>query len=73
MAGLYFRATPPASFAEAQQQDLDRFKRFYHLMLEAGVYWPPSPVEAFFFSSAHSDDDIALTVAAAKKALAAVA
>ena len=73
MAGLYFRATPPSSFAEAQQQDLDRFKRFYHLMLEAGVYLPPSPVEAFFFSSVHSDDDIAHTVAAARRSLAAVA
>jgi glutamate-1-semialdehyde 2,1-aminomutase len=73
MAGLYFRATPPSSFAEAQQQDLDRFKRFYHLMLDEGVYLPPSPVEAFFFSSVHSDDDIAHTVAAARRSLAAVA
>ena len=73
MAGLYMRATPPASFAEAQQQDLDRFKRFYHLMLDAGVYLPPSPVEAFFFSSAHSDEDIADTLQAARKSLAAVA
>ena len=73
MAGLYFRATPPTSFSEAQQQDLDRFKRFYHLMLAEGVYLPPSPVEAFFFSSVHSDDDIAHTVSAARRSLAAVA
>ena len=73
MAGLYMMAEPPASFAQAQQQDLDRFKRFYHLMLDAGVYLPPSPVEAFFFSSVHSDADIEETVAAARRALAAVA
>ena len=42
-------------------------------MLDQGVYLPPSPVEAFFFSSAHSDADIEATLAAARKALAAVA
>jgi glutamate-1-semialdehyde 2,1-aminomutase len=73
MAGLYMRAEPPDSFAHAQQQDLERFKRFYHLMLDQGVYLPPSPVEAFFFSSAHSDDDIADTLSAAEQALAACA
>ena len=73
MGGVYFRATPPASFAEAQQQDIERFKRFYHLMLAAGVYLPPSPVEAFFFSSVHSDADIAHTIAAARRALSAIA
>jgi glutamate-1-semialdehyde 2,1-aminomutase len=70
MAGLYMRDTPPASFQEAQQQDIERFKRFYHRMLDQGVYLPPSPVEAFFFSSAHSDADIAETIAAAERALA---
>jgi glutamate-1-semialdehyde 2,1-aminomutase len=71
MAGLYMRAEPPESFAQAQQQDIERFKRFYHQMLARGVYLPPSPVEAFFFSSAHSDDDIAMTLEAAEAALAA--
>jgi glutamate-1-semialdehyde 2,1-aminomutase len=71
MAGLYMRSEPPASFVEAQQQDVERFKRFYHRMLDAGVYLPPSPVEAFFFSSVHSDDDIAQTLSAAEGALAA--
>ncbi|TXL66152.1 glutamate-1-semialdehyde 2,1-aminomutase [Zeimonas arvi] len=73
MAGLYMLPQPPASFAEVQRQDVDRFKRFYHLMLDAGVYLPPSPVEAFFFSSAHSDADIDATIAAARDALKAVA
>ncbi len=73
MAGCYMMAAPPASFAQVQTQDVERFKRFYHLMLDQGVYLPPSPVEAFFFSSAHSDADIDATIAAARKALVAVA
>ena len=70
MAGMYFLPSPPTSFAEVQAQDVERFKRFFHRMLEAGVYLPPSPVEAFFFSSAHSDADIDATLAAARDALA---
>jgi glutamate-1-semialdehyde 2,1-aminomutase len=73
MAGIYMLSAPPASFAEVQRQDVDRFKRFYHLMLDAGVYLPPSPVEAFFFSSAHSDADIDATITAARSALKSVA
>ena len=45
MGGVYMRAQPPESHAEALDQDVERFKRFYHLMLEGGVYLPPSPVE----------------------------
>ncbi len=73
MAGCYMLARPPGSFAEVQAQDVERFKRFYHLMLDEGVYLPPSPVEAFFFSGAHSDADIDATIAAAARSLAAVA
>lgn len=73
LAGMYMLASPPASFAEVQAQDVERFKRFYRLMLDEGVYLPPSPVEAFFFSSAHTDADIDQTLAAAQRALAAVA
>jgi glutamate-1-semialdehyde 2,1-aminomutase len=73
MAGLYMLAAPPASFEQVQKQDVERFKRFYHLMLDEGVYLPPSPVEAFFFSGAHSDADVDATIAAARRALRAVA
>ncbi|MBU6271683.1 MAG: glutamate-1-semialdehyde 2,1-aminomutase [Betaproteobacteria bacterium] len=73
MAGCYMLASPPTSFAQVQAQDVERFKRFYHLMLDEGVYLPPSPVEAFFFSGAHSDADIDATLAAARRSLAAVA
>ena len=73
LAGLYMLSAPPASFAQVQAQDVERFKRFYHLMLDEGIYLPPSPVEAFFFSGAHSDDDVDATIAAARRALRAVA
>lgn len=73
MAGMYFRAEAPRGLAGAQDQDVERFRRFYHAMLEAGVYLPPSPVEAFFFSSAISDADIAHTLEAAAAAFAALA
>jgi glutamate-1-semialdehyde 2,1-aminomutase len=68
MAGMYMMATPPRSFAEVMTQDAERFKRFYHRMLEAGVYFPPSTVEAFFFSSAHGDAEIDFTLEQARKA-----
>ncbi|MCZ2413627.1 MAG: glutamate-1-semialdehyde 2,1-aminomutase, partial [Burkholderiales bacterium] len=73
LAGLYMLAAPPASFAQVQQQDVERFRRFYHLMLDEGVYLPPSPVEAFFFSGAHRDADIDATIAAARRTLRALA
>jgi glutamate-1-semialdehyde 2,1-aminomutase len=73
MAGCYMLAEPPTSFAGVQAQDVERFKRFYHHMLEEGVYLPPSPVEAFFFSSAHGDADVDATIAAAERSLKAVA
>jgi len=69
MGGVYMRAQPPESHAEALDQDVERFKRFYHLMLEGGVYLPPSPVEAFFLSSAHTAADIDQTLDVAARAL----
>jgi len=68
MAGMYMLARPPRSYAEVMTQDVERFRRFYHRMLEAGVYFPPSPVEAFFFSSAHTDADVDHTLACARRA-----
>jgi glutamate-1-semialdehyde 2,1-aminomutase len=48
------------------------FGRFHHGMLEAGVYLPPSQFEAAFLGAAHTDEDIHLTVAAAREALTGV-
>ena len=71
MFGLYFSATPPASYAEIMAADRDAFNRFFHAMLEKGVYLAPSAFEAGFVSAAHSDADIAATVAAADAIFAA--
>jgi len=70
MFGLYFRAEVPGSYAEVMTSDTDRFSRFFHAMLDAGVYLAPSAFEAGFVSAAHSAQDIADTVAAADRALA---
>ncbi|MEZ5657381.1 MAG: glutamate-1-semialdehyde 2,1-aminomutase [Burkholderiaceae bacterium] len=72
MAGMYFRDSAPTSFAETQQADVEGFKRFYHALLDRGVYLPPSPVEAFFISSAHGDAEIEATLSAADEAFALV-
>ena len=68
MAGIYMMPSIPQSYAEVMTQDVERFKRFYHHMLEAGVYFPPSAVEAFFFSSAHTDAEVDFTLECARKA-----
>jgi glutamate-1-semialdehyde 2,1-aminomutase len=68
MFGLYFRKTPPTSFAEVMQCDAPRFNRFFQSMLAQGIYLAPSAYEAGFVSSAHDAEDIAQTLAAAKEA-----
>ncbi len=70
MFGLYFAATPPTSYAEVMACDREAFNRFFHAMLEKGVYLAPSAFEAGFISAAHSDADIAATIAAAEAVFA---
>ena len=70
MFGLYFDAKVPASYAEVMQGDKERFNRFFHKMLDAGVYFAPSAFEAGFVSAQHSDAIIEETIAAAAKAFA---
>jgi glutamate-1-semialdehyde 2,1-aminomutase len=70
MFGIFFRATPPASFAEVMQCDTETFNRFFHAMLAAGIYLAPSAYEAGFVSSAHGEAEVGRTVGAAKKVFA---
>jgi len=70
MFGLYFADRVPDSYATVMACDKERFNRFFHAMLDAGVYLAPSAFEAGFVSAAHSDDDIAATIAAASGAFA---
>jgi glutamate-1-semialdehyde 2,1-aminomutase len=71
MFGLYFAATPPATYAEVMAMDAAAFNRFFHAMLDAGIYLAPSAFEAGFVSAAHTPGDIAATIAAAEKIFAA--
>jgi len=68
MFGIYFSAQPPTSYAEVMQCDKEAFNRFFHRMLDAGVYLAPSAFEAGFVSAAHTQRDIEETVRAAEKA-----
>jgi glutamate-1-semialdehyde 2,1-aminomutase len=67
MFGIYFRETPPRSYAEVMQCDTALFNRFFHAMLAAGVYLAPSAYEAGFVSSAHGPAEIEATIRAAAR------
>ena len=68
MFGVYFRATPPETFAQVMECDKAAFNRFFHALLREGVYFAPSAFEAGFVSSSHGDSEIEATIAAAKVA-----
>ena len=57
------------SFSQVMASDVDRFRKFYHGMLDAGVYMAPSAFEAGFMSAAHTDDDISATLDAARSVM----
>jgi glutamate-1-semialdehyde 2,1-aminomutase len=67
MFGLYFRKNIPTSFAEVMQCDKEAFNRFFHAMLDEGVYFAPSAFEAGFVSSMHGDIELDKTLSAAAK------
>jgi glutamate-1-semialdehyde 2,1-aminomutase len=69
MFGLYFSAEKTiVNFDQSGAVDVDMFKRFFHAMLDKGVYLAPSAYEAGFVSSAHTEEHISATVNAAKEA-----
>jgi len=73
MFGLFFTGERSVdNFAKVMSCDVERFKRFFHRMLEEGVYFAPSAYEAGFLSAAHSTADIDATVAAAAKTFASL-
>ena len=71
MLTLFFHPGPIKSYADANDSDTDAFARFHAAMLEEGVYLPPSQFEAWFISTAHTEDDVDDAVAAAGRALSA--
>ncbi len=67
MFGFIFTdAGPVRSFSQVAAADVERFRKFFHGMLDAGVYLAPSAFEAGFVSAAHGDDEIERTLAAAR-------
>ncbi|MBU0518180.1 aspartate aminotransferase family protein, partial [bacterium] len=58
---VFFSTTSVSDFRSAKAQDSVKYGRFFHNMLNNGVYLPPSPYEAWFISSEHDDDTIAKT------------
>jgi glutamate-1-semialdehyde 2,1-aminomutase len=68
----YFTSGPVHNLADALHSDRDRFKKYFHGMLDAGVYLAPSQFEAGFISTAHTPADIETTVRAAAKVLRAM-
>jgi glutamate-1-semialdehyde 2,1-aminomutase len=68
MFGLYFSEKAPDSFDEVMASDREKFKQFFHHMLDEGIYFGPSAFEAGFVSAAHTQEDIQATLNAAQKA-----
>ncbi|HET8942055.1 MAG TPA: glutamate-1-semialdehyde 2,1-aminomutase [Rudaea sp.] len=73
MFGLFFTAEKVETYAQATSCDVAAFNRFFHAMLDRGVYLAPSAFEAGFMSAAHSEQDIADTLDAARAAFREVA
>ncbi|MDS4027881.1 MAG: glutamate-1-semialdehyde 2,1-aminomutase [Candidatus Contendobacter sp.] len=70
MFGIFFASETVTTYAQAVACDVERFKAFFHGMLTEGVYLAPSAFEAGFLSSAHTDEDIEATLAAARRVFA---
>ncbi|MEG7444074.1 glutamate-1-semialdehyde 2,1-aminomutase [Providencia stuartii] len=71
MFGIFFTdAKSVTCYQDVMKCDVERFKTFFHLMLEQGIYLAPSAFEAGFMSIAHSDEDIEKTIEAAEVAFA---
>ena len=66
MITVFFCAGPVTDYASAKASDTKRFGRFFHAMLERGVYLPPAQFEAAFVSLAHGEAEIDATLAAAE-------
>ncbi len=67
MFTFFFTPEPVRDYETAKKSDTARFRQFFHHMLDRGIYLAPSQFEAGFVSAAHSDEDIAKTVHAARE------
>jgi glutamate-1-semialdehyde 2,1-aminomutase len=72
MFTFFFTDRPVTDYESAKRSDAKAFGRFFHAMLERGVYLAPSQFEAAFLSAAHSEEDIDATIAAARESFAEI-
>ena len=68
MLTWFFTGEPVRDFDSAQRSNRQRFGRFFHFMLDHGVYLPPSQFESLFVSAAHTEDDLNRTIKVAQEA-----
>lgn len=73
MVTIFFCDGPVTDFASAARSDAKRFAAFFHAMLDAGVYFPPSRLESAFLCAAHTPSDIERIISASKPAFRAAA
>ena len=74
MFSLFFTDEPEVTnYRQVTTSDAARFRRYFHGMLQAGIYLAPSPFEAGFVSAAHGEAEIAATVETAGRVFAAIA
>ena len=69
MLTLFFNPTAPLDYTSVKASDTAAYARLHRGLLKRGVYFPPSAFEAFFVSTAHTPEDIKVTVSAAKEAM----
>jgi glutamate-1-semialdehyde 2,1-aminomutase len=70
---FFFTEQPVVNWETAAKSDTKRLARFFHSMLERGVYFPPSQFESWFFSTAHTSEVVVATIQAAQTAMAEIA
>lgn len=70
---FFFNEGPVTDWDSAASSDVATFGRFFHAMLERGIYFPPSQYESWFMSTAHTHEIVVSTIQAAQTALADVA
>jgi len=73
MLTAFFTDGPVTDYASAKRSDTARYARYFHAMLERGVFLAPSQFEAAFVSLAHSEEDLEVTASACREAMAVVA
>jgi len=72
LLSIFFTPPPVASYDDAIKADRAFFQRFFHYLLENGIYWPPSPFESAFISLAHSEEDIDATLKVIRQAFLSI-